>query len=386
MTVARNPRRHGGAATGLLLVPALLLALAGCSSSGSAGKKMADLPKIQAAAEVRQLWKARIGKSDGHALQPAVVGSAVFAAAADGDVARYEDGKEVWRAELKHALSGGVAADERLVVVGTPKGEVIALSAADGRPLWKARVTSDILAPAAIGDGLVVVRSGDHRLFAFDVQDGNRRWVYQRTTPPLAVRATAAPVIADRLVFAGFPGGKLVAVATGNGAVAWEGNVAQPKGSTELERIADVVAAPVLGAREVCAVAFQGRLACFDLSTGNSTWTRDVSSSVGVAIDADHVYVTDDQGVVQAFDRVSGSSVWKQDKLLNRMVSGPLVRRGMIAVTDTKGLVHFLKRGDGEFAARAETDGTPIAGVPVAFAGGVLVQTRDGALHAIEAD
>lgn len=356
----------------------------GCSSGGDA--KRSELKAIEPTVSLRTPFQGKIGASGLASLRPAIVGQSLFAASASGDVARFDGGKEVWRAALKQPLSGGVATDGKVVVVGSPEGDVIALSAEDGRPLWLARVTSEVLAPAAIADGLVVVRSGDHRLFGFDAADGSQRWVYQRTTPALAVRTTAAPRIADKLVFAGFPGGKLVALTTTNGGAVWEGSVSLPKGATELERIADVVAEPVLGQREVCAVSFQGRLACFDLANGNTLWTRDVSSSVGLAIDSQHVYVTDDQGIVQAFDRSSGASAWKQDALRGRNPSGPTSYRNLVAVGDDRGIMHFLRKEDGAFAARGQTDGSPVLAAPVLADSAIAVQTRQGGLFAFEAD
>lgn len=375
-------RARAGRLTPCLL--ALVALAAGCASSGD--RKRSELKAITPSVELRSPWQARIGAGGIATFKPAVVGRAVFAAAANGEVARFEDGKQVWRAELKQRLSGGVAADERLVVVGSLEGDVIALSADDGRPLWAARVTSEVLSPAAIGDGVVVVRSGDHRLFAFEAADGTQRWVYQRPTPALAVRTAAAPRIAERLVFAGFPGGKLVAVTTTNGGVIWEGTVALPKGATELERIADVVAEPVLGQREVCAVAYQGRLACFDLASGNALWTRDVASSVGLAIDNQHVFVTDDAGAIQAFDRATGANAWKQEALQGRTPSAPVAYRNLLAIGDAQGVLHFLRKDDGEFAARGQTDGSPILGAPVPSDTGLVAQTRQGSLHAFEAN
>ena len=44
--------------------------------------------------------------------------------------------------------------------------------------------------------------------------------------------------------------------------------------------------------------------------------------------------------------------MWKQDKLLNRRVSGPAVQGSVVAVADAEGIVHFLSREDGSFVAR----------------------------------
>lgn len=352
----------------------------------SSGPKMAVLAPISNSVGVRTQWSVGVGKAAGYVFTPAVVGNAIYVASADGTVNKLEDGKTVWKIKAGQPLSAGVGANGRMVVVGTPKGEVLAYSAEDGRPLWQARVSSEVLAAPTIGDDGVAVKSGDNRVFLLDAGDGGRKWVYQRSTPSLSVRSVASPVFADRYVFVGFPGGKLVALSIQNGAPVWEGAVALPKGATELDRVADVVAPPVIEGRQVCAVAFQGRVACFDLGqSGAMIWSRDISSAAGLALDGRYLFVTDDKGAVHALDRLSGSSLWKQDKLLNRRVSGPVVRRGLVAVADAEGIVHFLSREDGSFAARQKTDGTPVR-TPVQLLGSdFLVQTSGGNVSAIEA-
>jgi outer membrane protein assembly factor BamB len=371
----------------------LPLLLAGCStieslnpfSSSSTGPKMAELLPIKATAEARVVWRENVGKGEDYVLVPAVVGSSVYAAGKDGNLVRLDDGKQAWRINAGQALSGGVGSDGKTVVVGSPKGDLLAFSATDGTSLWKARATSEILAAPTLGEGLVVVRSGDNRLAAYDVTDGKRKWIYQRPTPALSLRVTASPVVADKYVFAGFPGGKLIAVSTANGAPLWEGTVALPKGTTELDRVADITSPPVIDGRDICAVAFQGRVACFDLGSGNLVWARDMSSAAGLSIDGRYVYVSDDKGAVHALDRASGASIWKQDKLALRRLTAPLARRNLIAVADVQGVVHFLSREDGSFAARVTTDGSPVVASLQSFGSSLVLQTRSGGVYAIEA-
>ena len=376
----------------LALLGLSVLVLSGCSTLesmnpfSSSGPKMAELQPIKATATARVLWRESAGKADLYAFTPAVVGASVYAAGKDGALMRIDDGKVVWKINAGQSLSGGVAADDRLVVVGSPKGDVLAFASADGKLLWKARATSEILAPAALGDGLVVVRSGDNRLAGYDAQDGKRKWIYQRPVPALSLRVFAAPVIDGKYVFAGFPGGKLIAVSTNNGAAVWEGTVAMPKGATELDRVADITSSPVISGRLICAVAFQGRVACFELGNGTQAWARDMSSSVGLTIDSRYLYVTDEKGAVHALDLASGASLWKQDKLFLRKVTAPVARRGFVAVADAEGIVHFLKRDDGSFVARLTTDGSPVVAPLQSLGANILIQTSKGGVFAIEAE
>ncbi|MBI3140877.1 MAG: outer membrane protein assembly factor BamB [Rhodocyclales bacterium] len=367
----------------------LALVLSGCASmnpmnwfSSAPKVKPAELASIQPSAELRTQWQAALGSAGSYVFTPAVAGASIYAAAQDGTLARYDSGIEVWRIGAGQPISGGVGSDGRVVTVGTAKGEVLAFDAA-GKALWKARVSSEVLAAPQVGEGLVVVRSGDNRIFGLDAADGKRRWVYQRATPALSLRTNVGVTLAGKAALAGFPGGKLVAIALSNGAALWEATVALPKGATELERVADVTSSPVVSGQEVCATAYQGRVACFDLASGNQIWSRELSSSAGLDLDGRNLYVTDERGAVHALDRANGASLWKQDKLFLRQVGRPIALGGYVAVGDYQGVVHLLRRDDGAFAARLSTDGGGIAAEPQRLERGFLVQTRNGGLYAL---
>lgn len=360
--------------------------LAGCSNPFStSGAKPATLPPLTNPQEVRVLWSARVGSADRYSFVPALAGGAVFAAARDGTVVRIDasNGKEIWRASAAMRLSGGVGADAGTVAVASAEGEVAALDAETGKLRWRARVSSEVLSAPTVGRGLVIVRSIDSRIFAFEATDGKRRWVYQRPASPLAVRTPAGAVIQDDTTFAGFRGGKLVALALSNGGLRWEATVALPKGTTELERVVDVVGDPVVQGREICAAAYQGRVACFEVAGGQQIWARDISTLTGVSADARYAYVSDERGSVQAFDRSNGRSVWKQDRLALRQLSLPLPAGNAIAVGDFEGYVHFLARDSGAFLGRYAAGGGGVRAAPIALPSGLLVQTANGGLHAL---
>jgi outer membrane protein assembly factor BamB len=367
-------------------------ALSGCStldtlnpfSSSTPKIKPAELASIQPTADLRVRWQANAGSAGEFTFTPAVVGKSVYAAGRDGTVMRIDNGSTVWRISAGQILSGGVGSDGQRVVVGTPKGEVLAFDASNGREVWRTRASSEILAAPAFADGLVVVRSGDSRIFGFESADGKRRWVYQRSTPSLSLRSAVGVVADSRVTLAGFPGGKLVAIANNNGAAIWEISVAMPKGATELERVADITSNPVVNGRVVCAAAFQGRISCFDTNNGSMLWSREMSSSAGVDVDSRYVYVTDEKGAVHALDRSTGASVWRQDKLFLRRVSRPLALGSLIAVADYQGFVHLLRREDGGFAARIATDGSEVRSNLLPMGDGFVAQTANGAVVTLD--
>jgi outer membrane protein assembly factor BamB len=362
---------------------AMLALLAGCNSSPV--QKPAELVPIEPTAALKVLWQGRVDAAGKNVYYPEASGNTVYAVGAEGGVNGFDvaSGKTVASFEAGQRVSGGVGIGNGLVLLGTPKGEVLAFDR-DGKPLWKTQLSSEILAPPQAQDGTVVVRSGDNRIFGLDAANGKQKWLYQRSTPALSVRTNAGLVIQRGGVFVGFPGGRLVALALGNGNIGWEGVVAMPRGTTELERVADITSLPVIDGQQACAAAFQGRVACFEVVRGTLLWARDVSSVNGIGADARYLYVTDDKNAVLALDRASGASIWRQDKLVGRNVSAPLALGRHVVVGDLEGYVHLLSREDGSFAARIATDGSAIGAPPLALdARSFLVQTRDGGVFAI---
>src|SRR5205814_8203676 len=123
----------------------------------------------------------------------------------------------------------------------------------------------------------------------------------------------------------------------------------------------------VVDGDRVCAVAYQGRAACFDTQSGTTIWARDASSIAGLSADHRGVYITDDKNAVLALDKSNGASLWKQEKLVGRGVSAPLAFGRFVIVGDLEGYVHLLSREDGSFAGRIATDGSAIGAAPIAL-------------------
>lgn len=375
-----------------LAVTGAVVALAGCStlsslnpfsSSKAPSNPPAALVDFKPTLTVNTAWNVSVGKAGEHVFTPAVARNSVFAAAADGTVTRIEaaTGRAMWRINAGTPLTAGVGSDGNLVVVVGEKGALLAFDE-NGKEIWKAQAASEVLSAPAVGMGVVVVRSVDNSIAAFDAVTGKRRWILQRSVPSLTLRSAPGIAIADGNAYAALPGGRLVAVALNNGGPRWEVAVGEPRGATELERVADTSGMPLLLGREVCAVAYQGRAACFDGITGSARWARNLSSDVGLGGDERFVFAADEAGSLHALSRDSGASVWRNQQLANRRLSAPLSFGRAVAVADYQGYVHFLSREDGTMLARAATDGSPVLGTPVVAGSYAVFQTRDGSLIA----
>lgn len=364
------------------------LALSACSSLNpfsSSGPKMAPLPEISPTVTLAQRWSGRVGEAGIYRFEPAVVGDEVVAAGAGGKVVRFGvQGQARWTTELKGGLTAGVGADDAIAVVVNAKGEVIALDGGTGAERWRTPVNAEVLAPPAVAKDFVVVRSSDNRLFGLDRSSGELKWTYKRTTPALTLRTQSGMLIDQNVAVTGFPGGKLAAINLTNGGLIWELTVALPEGTTELERIADVTGEPVIYRQNLCAATFQGRVSCFDITNGKTTWSRPISSSEGIARDARQIYVTEASDAVSALDAFSGASMWRQAKLDLRQLSAPLATETGVLVGDVKGYVHVLSRENGAFIGRGDTDGSAVRVAPKSMGDAVVVQTADGRIFVFD--
>jgi len=341
----------------------------------------APLPPLEGGANVATAWRLSLGSGKGTFLQPAVTENAIYAASANGAVTRVDPatGAVVWRTEVQTRLVAGIGADGITVAVASPRGELIALDA-DGKERWRAQLSSDVISPPLVGRGLVILRSTDQRVTAFEADSGKRRWTHNRQIPPLTLRASTEMTFAGDNVLVGFPGGRLVAVALANGAARWETSVSEPRGTTEVERLADVLGPILVAGGTTCAASFQGRVMCADAGNGTLRWSRDMSAGGGVANDARAVYAVDAGSQLQAFAGENGASIWRNDKLANRSLTTPLAISGVVAVGDYAGYVHFLSSAEGSFVGRVQLDSSAITARPQAWGDGAIVLSSDGTL------
>jgi outer membrane protein assembly factor BamB len=344
-----------------------------------------DLNEIKTTAQVKVLWSAQLGESFDADFTTATDNGFVYAVSAIGEIAKLNlaDGKEAWRINTGESISGGVGLGANLLLLGSAKGYVLAYDL-NGKLLWKSKVSSQVLSTPKVDGGVVVVRCGDSRIYGLNVADGSRKWIYERATPALTLRSSAGVVLDGGAAYAGFAGGKLIALRVEDGKVIWEVSVAQPKGTTEIERIADITSLPVVDGSLVYAVAYQGKVAAVERATGRVTWSRDISSYTGLNAEDAKVFVSHATSAVYALDYSTGKTFWRQGDLKQRRITAPLPMGNLIALGDVQGYVHFLNREDGTFAARLQTDEAAIMPQMQAISSSTLIAlTRKGGIYAI---
>ncbi|WP_297577177.1 outer membrane protein assembly factor BamB [uncultured Deefgea sp.] len=366
------------------LRPLLLLSVFGISacSTISNAPEPATLPVVTAKGNTKVDWKASLGGKTEYRFQPAFNGDLIAAVGGNNELALFEraSGNKRWQIKIAQPIAGGVGISGGVIAVGSTNGDVLTYDLT-GQAIWSEKVSSEVISAPVVSDDLVIVRSGDGKVSAFSADKGELKWIYQRPQPALLLRNYAPPVVADGVVYVGQAAGRLTAISIADGRVLWEAPVALPRGASELERVTDIVAPPVVRGDMVCAVAFQGRVACLGAKQGNLLWTREISSWTGLAIDGQNVYVTDAKGQINAFERTTGRSIWRQDLLANRLISAPAMLAGNILVGDLDGYIHVLNPEDGRFVGQLPTDGGRIYLAPQSDSSQAIVQTGKGSIY-----
>jgi outer membrane protein assembly factor BamB len=168
------------------LACAMTVLLTACSSTKDERRVPVPLAEFKPVLNVNQAWKASVGKAGRYLFSPVAVGDYVYAAGANGSVAKIDakTGQDVWRVKLKDDLSAGVGSDGNLTAVGGLKGQVDVLGP-DGKLLWTATAPGEIVSPPLVGNDLVIVRTIDGKVIAFNAQTGEQKWIFQLRAVPL---------------------------------------------------------------------------------------------------------------------------------------------------------------------------------------------------------
>lgn len=339
----------------------MFLLVAGCSSSPSPVLPPVKLTAVKNEFSVRKLWSRDIGEgaSDNYLkLTPAISGEQMYTIDHKGTVTAFNTKTRVviWEKELATKIGSPVTLHKDQLLIGTSDGSVFSLSKKSGKINWRSTISSEVLAAPQAAQGIVVVRCVNGQLYGLDLETGKQLWLIEQRTPSLTLRGTSEPVISGDLVLNTFDNGRLVAVNLQSGKIIWQSSIAVPKGRTDLERMIDADANPVVVDDIVYAVAFQGRLVAMQLGSGRIIWTRDLDSYVGMAVDPYKIYLADSQGIIWALDRATGATLWKQDALLRRSITKPQLHKQYIIVADFNGFLHWIRRDNGKIAARVRLD------------------------------
>jgi outer membrane protein assembly factor BamB len=372
-----------------IVVSALLAValLGGCAMFGDDdnSEPPAKLESFEQKVRLRSVWSRDTGDGTDEQLVrlvPTVVGDRVYVADRNGSVRAYqlENGKELWRAKTRVAVSAGPGVGDGVVLVGSSEAELVALDADTGEERWRTLVSSEVLSVPHVYSGVVIVQSVDGNIAGLNLDSGDRLWLHDGSVPVLTLRGTSTPLVGEGFVLAGFASGKMIALEVETGREVWDNVIAVPQGRSELQRIVDIDADPLVSEGVLYVTSYQGRLAAIGLENGRLLWDRDMSSYAGLAVDRQQIFVSDADSEVWALDRSSGASLWKQNAFRRRSLTAPAVVDEYVAAGDFEGYLHLISRFDGSLAGRQRVDSKGIQAKPIVLGDRILVLGSGGKL------
>ncbi len=358
--------------------------------------KVSPLPIVVNQFKLNQVWKQTVGQGVGSfysRLQPAYQAGRVYVADRQGRVAALSaaKGEVIWQVKLSAPLnkrsallSGGITLAGEQLLISSENAEVLALKVADGNLLWRQTVGGEVISRPLVDQGLVLVHTNNGLLEALDQQSGQPRWQQSLDIPLLSLRGSSNPVASSEgIMVVGGKNGRVNALSLEQGELLWQQQIAQPTGTTEIDRLNDVAATPVIIDNRVLALSYHGTLSALALHSGQVMWQRPISSASDFIVVGHQLYLVDQADNVIAVDSRSGVELWRQSALRHRQLTSPTLYQGALVVGDAQGYLHGLSVEDGQLIAQQKLDSSGFYSAAVVAGDRLVVQARKGALYAL---
>ena len=336
--------------------------LVGCSSNKVKEAKPNPLPKIIQQQKLNKVFSQSVSSTDeaeALRLQLDTDNGVIFTIDPDGQVSAYQAKKRLWKSKIsKQELTAGVEASDGIVIVGNRKGQLFALDQTSGEKKWTAQLSGAILSPSLIQSGRVITVANDGTVFAHDAVSGQQVWAYKLPNVQFSLRGQAAPVrLDDRTVLIASANAYIYAIDVISGVPRFQRRVAMSEGRSDIQRLVDIDGDPVVAGQYVVTSSFQGQVTVTDLASQRVVWSEDASSTNRPEVFEDKVFISTVDGKLNAYSLSTGESVWKNDSLLNRQLSNPVMLGQNLVVVDLDGVIHLIDPATGKLIGRAKTSG-----------------------------
>lgn len=357
-------------------------------SGGNAGKSIGHVALGESPSRV---WTADISgtsKRERLAAAPVVSGGRLYAIDTNAVVHALdaETGSKVWSMQIEvkgdgssSVFGGGVSAEGTMVYATNGVGDVVALNANDGSQVWKVRPAGPLRGAPTISNGNVYVMTQDNQIYALSQADGSVQWNEAGTVGLAGIFGVAAPAAAQGTVIAGYSSGELTAYRYENGRNLWNDALARTSISTSVATLSDIDADPVIDRGRVFALGQGGRMAAYELVTGQRIWELNIAGIATPVVAGEWVFVLTDDAKLLCIARPTGKVRWISQLAAHRNPkkkkdpinwTGPVLAGNRLIVASTEGDVVSVSPGEGSSSTLFELkDGVSL---PPIVAGGML--------------
>nr|WP_252260464.1 PQQ-binding-like beta-propeller repeat protein [Erythrobacter aurantius] len=367
---------------------------------GSASKSYGHLALGQ---NPTKAWTARIAGSSDRvrlAASPVIGGQMLFATDTEGTIHAFDKntGARLWeRAEQNMekdlrpaAFGGGVSYDNGIIYATNGVGDVKAMTAQTGESLWKVKPAGPLRGSPTIAFGQVFVMTQDNQIISLDARNGDLLWNESGSTTQSGVFGVAAPAAGQGTVIAGYSSGELSAYRYENGRILWADALARTNISTTVSSITDIDADPIIDSGRVYALGQGGRMAAYELVTGQRIWELNLAGISTPAIAGEWIFTLTDDARLLAIARSTGRVRWitqlqqfrdEKDREGPIFWVGPVLAGGNLWVASSRGEIWKVSTGEGSAELFADID-QPVSLAPVVADNYLYVLDDSGTIHA----
>ncbi|MDT8279247.1 MAG: PQQ-binding-like beta-propeller repeat protein [Erythrobacter sp.] len=367
---------------------------------GAASKSYGHLALAENPAKA---WTARIAGSSTRmrlAAAPVVGGNKLFAVGTDGVITAFDKntGARLWsrgdedltKDQTPSAFGGGVSFEAGKLYATNGVGDVLAINADTGEVLWKVKPAGPLRGSPTIAFGQLFVMTQDNLVISLNINDGSLVWDESGSSTQSGVFGVAAPAAGQGTVIAGYSSGELSAYRYENGRVLWSDALARTNISTTVGTVTDIDADPIIDSGRVYALGQGGRMAAYELVTGQRIWELNLAGISTPAIAGEWIFTLTDDARLLAIARSNGRvrwitqlQRWRNEKKKENPIfwTGPVLAGGQLWVASSRGEVWKISAGEGS-AALFDDIGQPVSLPPLVADGYLYLLDDSGTIHA----
>ena len=323
---------------------------------------------VSLGANPSRIWTASVAGATQRvrlAAAPVVGGGRLYAVGSDGVISAFnaDTGTKVWSHDPgiakdleASAFGGGASYSDGRVYATNGTGEVMALDAATGDKIWDVTPAGPLRGSPTVQFGSVYVMTQDNQLYAINAADGAVQWNETAATTASGVFGVAAPAAGQGTVVAGYSSGELNAYRYENGRVLWADALARTNISTQVGSLTDIDADPIIDQGRVYALGQGGRMAAYELVTGQRIWELNLAGISTPALAGEWIFTLTDDARLLAIARASGKVRWisqlaryRKEKQKKDPIfwQGPVLAGNSLWTVNSQGEIWRVSPGEG---------------------------------------
>lgn len=382
-----------------VLLPAVTTNADWSQAGGTASKSYGHLAL---SANPSELWRAQIvGSSNKRRLaaSPVVGGGTLFVVDTQAVVHAFDaaTGAAKWNYRMPitgknedSAFGGGVSYANGRAYATNGVGDVVALDAANGNVVWAAKPAGPLRGAPTMAFNSVFVMTQDNQIIALNSADGKVLWNQSASTGQTGVFGVGAPAAGQGTVIAGYSSGELIAYRYENGREVWADALARTNISTEVGALTDVDADPIIENGRVYALGQGGRMAAYELISGQRIWELNLAGISTPAVAGEWIFTLTDDARLLNIARSTGKVRWltqleqwrNPKKKADRIFwTGPVLAGSRLWVANSRGEVMSVDVTNGTAASFRQLK-TPVSNPPIVANQTLYVLDDNGVIHA----